>query len=245
MMPSQSLPNSPRDEAVPSESRGSGKHNQTTTGAVTVAKRVMTKHVVTRWYRAPELVLLQDKYTTAIDVWSVGCILAELLQMLDPHVHPCDRRPLFPGNSCYPLSPARNTTGRRIHTRGQRDQLEVIFDVLGTPGEEDIAQISTEDTRRELREFKKRPGIGIQAQIPEAGAREIQFLKQMLQFNPKLRITVEQALLNEAMVEVSRPVVGATPASPIVLDFEKEPELHQPLLRRYFDQEMKRFQVTR
>lgn len=47
----------------------------------------MTEYVVTRWYRAPELLLSCDHYTAAIDVWSVGCILAELL----------GRRPLFPG----------------------------------------------------------------------------------------------------------------------------------------------------
>ncbi|CAM9537146.1 unnamed protein product, partial [Phaeothamnion confervicola] len=43
-------------------------------------KRQLTKHVVTRWYRAPELILLQD-YTNAVDVWSLGCIFAELLSM--------------------------------------------------------------------------------------------------------------------------------------------------------------------
>jgi mitogen-activated protein kinase 1/3 len=43
-------------------------------------KRQLTKHVVTRWYRAPELILLQD-YSSAVDVWSLGCIFAELLSM--------------------------------------------------------------------------------------------------------------------------------------------------------------------
>jgi serine/threonine protein kinase len=47
----------------------------------------MTEYVVTRWYRAPELLLSCDHYTASIDMWSVGCILAELL----------GRRPLFPG----------------------------------------------------------------------------------------------------------------------------------------------------
>lgn len=47
----------------------------------------MTEYVVTRWYRAPELLLNCSEYTTAIDVWSVGCILAEILT----------REPLFPG----------------------------------------------------------------------------------------------------------------------------------------------------
>ena len=47
----------------------------------------MTEYVVTRWYRAPELLLNSSEYTAAIDVWSVGCIFMELM----------DRKPLFPG----------------------------------------------------------------------------------------------------------------------------------------------------
>ena len=42
--------------------------------------RQLTKHVVTRWYRAPELILIQP-YTSAVDLWSIGCILGELLSM--------------------------------------------------------------------------------------------------------------------------------------------------------------------
>lgn len=50
----------------------------------------MTEYVVTRWYRCPELLLSPNRpYTEAIDLWSVGCILAELLK----------RKPLFPGKS--------------------------------------------------------------------------------------------------------------------------------------------------
>lgn len=52
----------------------------------------MTEHVVTRWYRPPELMLSTDgKYTATVDIWSVGCIFAELL----------GRTPLFPGASCF------------------------------------------------------------------------------------------------------------------------------------------------
>ena len=43
--------------------------------------RVLTEHVVTRWYRAPEVILLEREYNTAVDVWSIGCIFAELLGM--------------------------------------------------------------------------------------------------------------------------------------------------------------------
>jgi len=45
-------------------------------------KRQLTGHVVTRWYRAPELILLEKDYGAAIDIWSVGCIFAELLGMM-------------------------------------------------------------------------------------------------------------------------------------------------------------------
>ncbi len=65
---------------------------------------------MTRWYRAPELILLEKDYGETIDVWAVGCIFAELLSMMQdsvPNVQ--DRKPLFPGGSCFPLSPDNNT----------------------------------------------------------------------------------------------------------------------------------------
>lgn len=67
-------------------------------------KRGLTKHVVTRWYRAPEVILLQP-YTAAVDIWSVGCIFAELLNLLRDNVTDYRRRrALFPGESCGELS---------------------------------------------------------------------------------------------------------------------------------------------
>ena len=67
-------------------------------------KRQLTRHVVTRWYRAPELILLQE-YSCAVDVWSAGCIFAELLGMQKESIKDYhDRVALFPGKSCYPLS---------------------------------------------------------------------------------------------------------------------------------------------
>jgi len=67
----------------------------------------MTQLVVTLWYRAPELLLGETAYTTAVDMWSVGCIFAELIQ----------KDPLFPG-------------------RGEIDQLAKIFALLGKPSED-------------------------------------------------------------------------------------------------------------
>ena len=67
-------------------------------------KRELTGHVVTRWYRAPELIFGNSNYTTQIDVWSVGCVIAELML----------GQPIFPGESGV-------------------DQLVEIIKVLGTP----------------------------------------------------------------------------------------------------------------
>lgn len=77
-------------------------------------KHELTGHVVTRWYRAPELILLERDYSRAIDVWSVGCIFGELCGMLRENAPTfMDRSPLFPGNSCFPLSPDHTTKMRR------------------------------------------------------------------------------------------------------------------------------------
>ena len=100
-------------------------------------KRQLTKHVVTRWYRAPELILIQP-YTSAVDIWSLGCILAELLSMQEGSVPGYqDRAPLFPGGSCYPLS---GDTGN-MKDDERLDQLSVIFGVIGTPKVEDVQSI--------------------------------------------------------------------------------------------------------
>ncbi|KAG1098691.1 hypothetical protein G6F42_017948 [Rhizopus arrhizus] len=75
----------------------------------------MTEYVATRWYRAPEIMLSFQKYTKAIDMWSVGCIFAEML----------GGRPLFKG-------------------RDYVDQLNQILGILGTPDEETLCRVGSE-----------------------------------------------------------------------------------------------------
>ena len=120
----------------------------------------LTGHVVTRWYRAPELILLQEDYTEQIDVWSLGCIFAELLGMLAGNIpNSKERAPLFQGHTCYPLSPCKDhdkTTcedggGNNYHVyynRGSRDQLNIIYNLLGTPSEVEITKLDKQDARR-------------------------------------------------------------------------------------------------
>jgi len=118
-------------------------------------KRELTGHVVTRWYRAPELILLEKEYGPAIDVWSVGCIFAELLGMMKESAPTyLDRKPLFPGKSCFPLSPDRAAQEEKHgFPVSKNDQLSIIFDVIGTPNEEDISFVTDGKAQEYLQTF--------------------------------------------------------------------------------------------
>ncbi|KAG5637351.1 hypothetical protein H0H81_004863 [Sphagnurus paluster] len=125
----------------------------------------MTEYVATRWYRAPEIMLTFKQYTKAIDVWSVGCILAEMLSS----------KPLFPG-------------------RDYHHQLTLILDVLGTPTLDEFYAITTRRSRDYIRALpfrKRRPFAQL---FPNANPLAVDFLTKTLTFDPKKRITVEDAL---------------------------------------------------
>lgn len=128
----------------------------------------MTEYVATRWYRAPEIMLTFQEYTTAIDVWSTGCILAEMLS----------RRPLFPG-------------------RDYHNQLWLIMEVLGTPNSEDYYNIKLKRAREYIRLLpfcKKVPFSELFSSVPNLNPLALDLLEQLLAFNPAKRITVDMAL---------------------------------------------------
>lgn len=167
--------------------------------------RQLTHHVVTRWYRAPELILLCD-YSKAVDVWSAGCVLAELLGMQAESVPDYQNRaPLFPGTSCPSLSrdPADNKSSKNkeLFTRDTRsdryDQLNTILDVIGTPADEDIVEIRNESTEDFLRTLPYRQPQDLSLMFKGAPPSAIDLLQKMLEFNPRKRITVDDALMHE------------------------------------------------
>lgn len=118
-------------------------------------KRELTGHVVTRWYRAPEIILLEKDYGPAIDTWAIGCIFAELLGMMKENAPTfMDRKPLFPGKSCFPLSPDKNPIEQRKgFPFSSTDQLAVIFEVIGAPSETDKSFVTDQKALEYLDSF--------------------------------------------------------------------------------------------
>ena len=70
-----------------------------------------------------------------MDVWSLGCVFAELMGMMrENNPSAATRSPLFPGRSCFPLSPDMSTSSTRAgYPCSETDQLNMIFQVMGTP----------------------------------------------------------------------------------------------------------------
>jgi mitogen-activated protein kinase 1/3 len=175
----------------------------------TELSRVMTRHVVTRWYRSPELPLYNDgQYTTAIDVWSIGCCYAEMLGMLDngPESR-YERKALFPGGSCAPMSreKASSASGKDAKGKEKKDQLAVIMDVLGTPTESEIARVRTPQAQEYLRSLKPKRPEDMSKRFPAATPEALDLLYRFLRFLPEDRITIDEALAHPFLAPVRRP----------------------------------------
>jgi len=132
------------------------------------AQQVLTEYVVTRWYRAPELLVENESYGPAIDIWSVGCILAEFL----------GRKALFPG-------------------RDYLQQLRLIVDTLGAPSASDLSMIGNPQAVEYIKALPKRERVPFERLYPNASREAINLLDKMLVFDPRKRITAAQALQHE------------------------------------------------
>ncbi len=176
--------------------------------------RQLTTHTTTRFYRAPEVILMEP-YFSAVDMWGVGCVFAELLQMLERNRYSrVDRKPLFTGGSCFPLSP-RAVAGMEECN----DQLHKIFRVLGSPGEDDISFITNAAAKQRLRMMPKYIPLTMDTLYPGIEQEERELLQGMLKINPYERLTAKQALRHKYFDSV-RDKSRETEGPPLRLDSE-------------------------
>ncbi|KAJ2794198.1 cyclin-dependent kinase 5, partial [Coemansia helicoidea] len=144
--------------------------------------RSYSHEVVTLWYRAPDVLMGSRQYDTSIDLWSVGCIFAEM----------ATGRPFFAGSSID-------------------DQVLHIFKILGTPvdplaaGPVPTAAAGDADYARRLwpgctqlpdwrRSFPAYPGTPLEPLLPKLSSKGIDLLRRLLEYAPERRISAEQAL---------------------------------------------------
>jgi len=137
---------------------------------------VLTDYVATRWYRAPEILLGSTKYTKGVDMWSVGCILGELL----------GGKPMFPGSSTL-------------------NQLDRIIEVTGKPSASDIESIKSPFADTMLQNLPASRARKLADWYPNAPKDALDLLQKLLVFDPSKRLNAEQCLSHEYLAQFHNP----------------------------------------
>eukprot|EP00571_Detonula_confervacea_P009387 CAMPEP_0172327572 /NCGR_PEP_ID=MMETSP1058-20130122/59903_1 /TAXON_ID=83371 /ORGANISM="Detonula confervacea, Strain CCMP 353" /LENGTH=320 /DNA_ID=CAMNT_0013044653 /DNA_START=121 /DNA_END=1083 /DNA_ORIENTATION=- len=146
--------------------------------------RSYTHEVVTLWYRAPDVLMGSRRYSTPVDIWSVGCIFAEM----------ANGRPLIAGTS-------------------EGDQLERIFRLLGTPTQADYPGIiDLPEYHPNLPRYPPPPN-GFVGLVPTLDATGVDLLTQMMQYDPARRITANDALKHPFFYDVAGVAGGGASAT--------------------------------
>lgn len=165
---------------------------------------------MTLWYRAPEVLLGGKHYSTAVDIWSIGCIFAEI----------ASQSPLFPGDS-------------------EIDQLFRIFRVLGTPRNEPGSWPGVNELPDFKADFPKWIPTTNALNNAATGldATGIDLLKQMLVYEPGKRISAKRALLHPYFDDLTRyndiNVSNASMMMDVVLEHDKENQSTQASMVTY------------
>lgn len=151
----------------------------------------LTEYVVTRYYRAPEIMLSSHHYTKKVDVWSVGCTFSELLT----------KKFLFPGKNYL-------------------EQVKLIIETLGSQSEEDLSFITNSSAKDYVKQFKNIPrkpmGEVVNYNYPKA----LDLLDKMLVFNPDKRISVEEAINHPYLQAIKEGIEDPVFQGTLNLDFD-------------------------
>lgn len=170
-----------------------------------VLTRQYTKMVVTPSYRAPEVIMSRGQYNSTIDIWSLGCIFWELLvRSANRQSNGTLANPLF-GVRGEPATPeVGEKYAKDIHSP-LAEQLNVIFDVIGTPCWKDIESIPSESWRAYLKGLPGRAGNVTRNLVGCVEDEAIDLLTRMLSFDPARRCTAEEALSHAYFKSLKKP----------------------------------------
>ncbi|KAJ5982225.1 hypothetical protein N7451_012325 [Penicillium sp. IBT 35674x] len=148
-------------------------------GLARAQENEMTGYVSTRYYRAPEVMLTWKRYNEKVDIWSVGCIFAEMIL----------GRPLFPG-------------------KNHIDQFCVITKLLGSPPDDVIADVDSPNTLSFVRSFPKQARKSLSQIIPGTNGEAVALLEKVLQIDPDKRCSAAEALAFEYLAPYHDPSDG-------------------------------------
>ncbi|EHH65671.1 hypothetical protein EGM_02482 [Macaca fascicularis] len=186
----------------------------------------LTEYVATRWYRAPEIMLNSKGYTKSIDIWSVGCILAEMLS----------NRPIFPG---------KHYLDQLNHILAWMPCLSLICHCgQGDSGECGLVSVTIPTAqpgsvgKPERSPMANTVGWIIESQWMDAA---LDLLDKMLTFNPHKRIEVEQALAHPYLEQYYDPSDEPIAEAPFKFDMELD-DLPKEKLKELIFEETARFQ---
>jgi mitogen-activated protein kinase 15 len=141
------------------------------------ANKVLTDYVATRWYRAPEILLGATRYSKAVDMWSLGCILAELLI----------GKPIFPGSSTM------NQLDRIIEVTGKPSR-QVLEEIDAPYAATMIDSLPSETKPRKLRDM-----------FPNTSEDALDLLSKLLDFSPVTRYNIDQTLNHPYVAQFHNP----------------------------------------
>ncbi|XP_073319191.1 mitogen-activated protein kinase 15 [Pagrus major] len=157
----------------------------------------LTEYVATRWYRAPEILLGSTRYTKGVDMWSLGCILGEMLL----------GKALFPGTSTI-------------------NQIEKIMSAIPHPSPEDILAIKSEYGSSVIQRMLLKPQVPLEDLLqPSVPPDALDLLRGLLVFNPDKRLTAEQALQHPYVARFHSPAKEPALNYDVVLPVDDDVQL--------------------
>lgn len=186
-------------------------------------------HVVSRWYRAPEAILGEQDYDTQLDTWSVGCILGEMIKFSSIYgtkEQDFDRRFLFAGTSCFPLSPCQDmkqSAEQGVNIISKNDQMIKIIGKLGKLAPEDTSFITDDAALEYCQSLLPAVHSDGLAEVARGCSSELTaILKSLLEFNPFYRASAKDCLKSKIFDKIRVPALEEDAPFKITLDIDKE-----------------------